>query len=48
MRTEEIEKFLRNDEVKLLTIHSAKGLEADNVIVIGCRNWSSEEKTGYY
>ena len=41
---EEIEKFLRNDEVKLLTIHSAKGLEADNVIVIGCRNWSSEEK----
>lgn len=41
---EEIEKFLKNDEVKLLTIHSAKGLEADNVIVIGAKNWTMEEK----
>lgn len=41
---EEIEKFLKNDEVKLLTIHSAKGLEMDNVIVIGARNWNGEEK----
>ena len=41
---EEIEQFLRNDEVKLLTIHSAKGLEADNVIVIGCRNWGGMEE----
>ena len=41
---EEIEKFLKNDEVKLLTIHSAKGLEMDNVIVTGARNWNNEEK----
>ena len=41
---EEIKKFLENDEVKLLTIHSAKGLEADNVVVIGARNWNDEEK----
>lgn len=41
---EEIERFLKNDEVKLLTVHAAKGLEADNVIVIGVRNWTTEEK----
>ena len=41
---EEIEQFLKNDEVKLLTIHSAKGLENDNVIVVGARGWSDEEK----
>ena len=43
---EQIKQFLKNDEVKLLTIHSAKGLEADNVIVVGARNWGDnrEEK----
>lgn len=41
---EEIQKFLKNDDVKLLTIHSAKGLEMDNVIVVGARNWNNEEK----
>lgn len=43
---DQIKQFLKNDEVKLLTIHSAKGLEADNVIVVGARNWgdNKEEK----
>lgn len=41
---EEIEQFLKNDDVKVLTIHSAKGLEMDNVIVVGCRNWAGVEE----
>lgn len=41
---EEIENFVKNDDVKLLTIHSAKGLETDNVIVVGAKGWNNEEK----
>lgn len=32
---EELKKLLEQDEPKLLTIHAAKGLEADNVFLIG-------------
>ena len=33
-------KKMTSDTVKVLTVHSAKGLEADNVIVIGVSKWS--------
>ena len=35
---------MRMNTVKVLTIHSAKGLEAKNVVVIGARFWNEEEK----
>lgn len=40
----EMDVMLRTNTVKVLTIHSAKGLEADNVIVIGAKFFSDEEK----
>ena len=39
---------LKNDDVKVLTIHTSKGLEAKNVIVIGARFYSLEEKCVSY
>ena len=41
---------MANDTVKVLTVHSAKGLEADNVIVIGVSKWSknAEERRVAY
>ena len=39
-----LNKKLHEDTVKVLTIHSAKGLEADNVAVIGARFYNTEEK----
>ena len=46
-RAELTEKMKRNT-VKVLTIHSAKGLEANNVVVIGARFWNDEEKRVAY
>lgn len=40
---EEIEKILNSNVVKVLTIHSAKGLEAKNVMVVGAKGWNPEE-----
>lgn len=37
------ERMSRNT-VKILTIHTAKGLEADNVLVVGARSYNIEEK----
>ena len=39
-----VKQKMREDTVKVLTIHTAKGLEADNVVVIGARNRDIEEK----
>jgi superfamily I DNA/RNA helicase len=44
LTNEEIEQLLNNNVVKLLTIHAAKGLESDRVIVIGSKVWNVEEK----
>lgn len=38
-----LKKLTEENSVKVLTIHSAKGLENENVIVYGARNWNDEE-----
>lgn len=40
----ELNKKMKEDTVKVLTIHTAKGLEANNVIVIGAKFYNVEEK----
>ena len=40
----ELNKKLENDTVKVLTIHTAKGLENDYVAVIGARFYNPEER----
>ena len=46
--TEEIKQLMEEDKVKLLTVHSAKGLEAKNVAFfenyLGNAKWSQEER----
>jgi superfamily I DNA/RNA helicase len=39
-----LKEKMRENTVKVLTIHTAKGLEADNVVVIGARYRDIEEK----
>lgn len=39
----EIEVSMTNNSIKIMTIHAAKGLENDNVIVIGAKERISEE-----
>jgi superfamily I DNA/RNA helicase len=40
----ELNKKMKENTVKVLTIHTSKGLEADNVIVIGAKFYNTEEK----
>ena len=40
----ELNSKMKEDTVKVLTIHSSKGLENKNVIVIGARTYNDEEK----
>ena len=40
----ELYEKMQEESVKVLTIHTAKGLEADNVVVIGARFYNLEEK----
>ena len=40
----ELQIALEEDSVKVLTIHSAKGLENKYVIVVGINNWNDEER----
>ena len=44
----ELEERMKADKVKVLTVHSAKGLEWNNVIVIGARFWNAEERNVCY
>ena len=48
LKREELLERLQKDTVKVLTVHSAKGLEWNNVIVWGMRFYNTEEKNiGY-
>lgn len=40
----ELDQLMQSDRVKVLTIHSAKGLENKNVIVVGARTYNEEER----
>lgn len=40
----ELKETLNEDTVKVLTIHSAKGLESKKVIVVGAQKWNNEER----
>lgn len=44
LNSDDLSKTMARDAVKLLTIHTSKGLEAKNVLVIGARFGSVEEK----
>ena len=44
----ELNKKMKENTVKLLTIHTAKGLEADNVVVIGAKFYNVEERCVSY
>lgn len=44
----ELNKKMKQNTVKVLTIHTAKGLEANNVIVIGAKFFSVEERCVSY
>lgn len=44
LTSEELNKKMATNTVKVLTIHTSKGLEAKNVAVIGARAFSLEEK----
>lgn len=44
LNNKELFKVMKEDTVKVLTIHTSKGLEADNVIVIGAKFYNIEEK----
>ena len=44
----ELGKKMKEDTVKVLTIHTAKGLEANNVVVIGAKFFNTEERCVSY
>ena len=48
LKFEELEEKMAQNTVKLLTVHSAKGLEWDNVVVIGVRFQPEEERNVCY
>jgi superfamily I DNA/RNA helicase len=43
LKKAELSKKIQNNTVKVLTIHSAKGLEWDNVVVLGAQYYNDEE-----
>ena len=44
----ELGEKMKQDTVKVLTIHTAKGLEANNVVVIGAKFFNVEERCVSY
>lgn len=48
LNTKELNQKLKEPTVKVLTIHAAKGLEANKVVVIGARFYNLEEKCVSY
>lgn len=48
MTRKELQNRLRAESVKVLTVHSAKGMEFENVIVVGMRFYNAEERNVGY
>ena len=49
MTVAHLNELMEKNSIKVLTIHSAKGLEADNVVIYGAINkWNSDEIFVYY
>ena len=48
LSTNELRRKIKENTVKILTIHSAKGLENKNVIVLGVKPFSDEERRVAY
>ena len=48
LSTKEIDEELKSDKIKLLTIHSAKGLESECVLVVNSLLYNNEERRLYY
>lgn len=48
LSTDELRRKIKENTVKVLTIHSAKGLENKNVIVLGVKPFSDEERRVAY
>ena len=48
LSNKELIKKMKQNTVKVLTIHASKGLENDNVVVIGARFWNDEERRVSY
>ena len=44
LSNQEINERLKEDKVKVMTIHMSKGLETENVMVIGANFYNVEEK----
>ena len=42
LSTSEFQEKMKENTVKVLTVHSAKGLEAENVIVVGVPKWNQK------
>lgn len=42
MSSDNLKEKVEENTVKVLTVHSAKGLENDNVIVVGVRRWTTD------
>lgn len=40
----ELDSLMSSNKVKILTVHTSKGLENKNVIVTGCRTYNEEER----
>lgn len=48
LNNKELSHRMKQNTVKVLTIHSAKGLEANAVVVIGAKFWNDEERRVNY
>lgn len=44
MKVDKLEQIMTKNSIKVLTIHSAKGLEADNVVVYGAVNYPNTDE----
>ena len=41
---EQLNSALKENKIKVMTVHSSKGLEFDNVVVVGCKAYNEDER----